>query len=207
MLPDMPKLECPFVRKLVKFDEYLVTPEINPWYEWVFEDENVKCVEKMDGTNISIKIQDKKVIAIQNRLNIIDPWDKSTAHIMEWLYESLKKGYLDLPDGVYFGELIGPKLQWNPYKLERHVWIPFLSYAQESLAYKSWEKQEKTFENISIWFRDHIFSLYHRKIHDGEITKPEWVIFIHPDGRMAKLRLDMFDWWEGRRHKGEGLGK
>ena len=29
----------------------------------------------------------------------------------------------------------------------------------------------------------------------------EGVVFTHPDGRMAKLRKDMFDWHKGPRHK------
>ena len=29
----------------------------------------------------------------------------------------------------------------------------------------------------------------------------EGVVFTHPDGRMAKLRIDMFDWYKGPRHK------
>ncbi len=28
----------------------------------------------------------------------------------------------------------------------------------------------------------------------------EGIVFTHPDGRMAKLRRDMFDWFKGRRH-------
>lgn len=201
MLPDFPKVQCPFERVLRKFDEYLVTPKITPWYEWVFEDPDVVCVEKLDGTNISIKVENKSVVAIQNRKNIINPWSKSTVHIMEWIYEALKKGYLDLEDGVYFGELIWPKLQGNPYDLEKHIWIPFFTYAKNSLAYKSWWKYDIGFDSISNWFEKDIFSLYYRKIHKWEKKKPEWVIFYHPDGRIAKLRLDMYDWYKWRRHK------
>ncbi len=201
MLPDMPKLESPFIRKINEKGEYVVINELNPWYEWVFEDENVLCVEKLDGTNICVEIKNKEIVNIQNRLNIIKPWEKSTSHIMEWLYESLKKWFLDLSDWIYYWELIWPKLQWNPYKLDRHIWIPFSSYAKESLVYNSWWKYWKTFDDISNWFQNYIFSLYFRKKHNWEIVKPEWVIFISPDWKMAKLRLDMFDWYEGRRHR------
>lgn len=55
MLSDFPKLECPFVRRLFSVNPeqwkkegaalglrepevYLVTDQINPGYEWVFED-------------------------------------------------------------------------------------------------------------------------------------------------------------------------
>jgi len=47
--------------------------------------------------------------------------------------------------------------------------------------------------------------LYNLRIHgrtpDGD--KPrfvEGIVFTHPDGRMAKLRGDMFDWFKGKRH-------
>jgi hypothetical protein len=35
----------------------------------------------------------------------------------------------------------------------------------------------------------------------GEEAFVEGVIFNHPDGRVAKLRRDMYDWWKGDRHK------
>ena len=66
MIPNFPKLECPFVRKNYKVDiedfkkyghelqlrepkVYLVTPEVNPGYEWVFDDPNTFAVEKQNG--------------------------------------------------------------------------------------------------------------------------------------------------------------
>jgi len=164
-LPDMPKLESPFLRKMID-GEYIVTSEITSWYEWVFEDNDVIAMEKLDGTNISIEIKDKKPVRVQNRLNKIDFWDKSKAHIIEWIYESFYKWYMDVADWIYFWELIWPKLQSNPYDLDKHIWIPFLTYAKESLAYKSWWKYETSFDSISKWFEwDDIFSLYYRKVH------------------------------------------
>jgi hypothetical protein len=29
----------------------------------------------------------------------------------------------------------------------------------------------------------------------------EGIVFTHPDGRMAKIRKDMFEWFKGKRHK------
>jgi hypothetical protein len=72
-LTDYPKLHCPFVRKtyevnqddwrkhgrklqLRKPEVYLVTPEINPGYEWVFDDPDTIAVEKLDGTNVKLLI-------------------------------------------------------------------------------------------------------------------------------------------------------
>jgi hypothetical protein len=91
LLPDMPKIESPYVRVLSAKKEYLVTPEVTPGYEWVFDDPSVICVEKLDGTNIAIEILDKSVVKIQNRMNVVHPWEARTSHIMEGLYESLKK--------------------------------------------------------------------------------------------------------------------
>jgi len=202
LLPDMPKLESPFVRNMIN-REYIVSSKITSWYEWVFEDNDVIAMEKLNGTNISIEIKDKKPVRIQNRLNKVAFWDKSKAHIIEWIYESFYKWYLDLSDWVYFWELRWPKLQWNPYDLDKHIWIPFFTYAKQSLAYKSWWKYETSFNSISNWFKgDDIFSLYYRKIHKWTKKKPEGIVFYSPSkNKLAKLRLDMFDWYKWRRHR------
>lgn len=33
-----------------------------------------------------------------------------------------------------------------------------------------------------------------------QITDHPYIFLVHPDGRMAKLRKDMFDWFKGKRH-------
>jgi hypothetical protein len=63
---------------------------------------------------------------------------------------------------------------------------------------------------MSKWFQE-LMPLYALMIHGSEkITADptrvgfvEGVVFTHPDGRMAKLRKDMFDWYKGTRHKEE----
>jgi hypothetical protein len=73
------------------------------------------------------------------------------------------------------------------------------------LAYKSWHKYPKTFENIEKWFSGEIkdggiFSLLARR--KGIELKPEGVVFHNlKTGQMAKLRLDMFKGFKGNRHK------
>jgi hypothetical protein len=112
---DMPKLECPFVRKEINGD-YVVTPEITPGYEWVFEDDSVKAIEKLHGTNVSIVIQDGTIVAIFNRTERLPFFNKGKRHIIEGILESYERGYIDkLLDGQHFGELIGPKVNGNPY--------------------------------------------------------------------------------------------
>lgn len=197
---DMPKLESPFVRKEVN-GEYIVTPEIAEGYEWVFNDDSVLATEKLHGTNVSIVIQDGVISQVYNTTERIPLFNKGKWHIIEGIMESYRRGYTDfLGDGQHFGELIGERVHGNPHEIEGHLWIPFKTYAQEHLAYKSWGKYPKTFEAISSWFQNDIFSLFARMKHN-KVVKPEGVVFVHPDGRMAKLRLDMFDWWVSVRHK------
>lgn len=205
---DMPKLESPFKRKVIN-GIYIVTPEIEEGYEWVFDgkEDEVLCTEKLDGTDVSIIIEQGKITRIFNRTNEIPFFNKGSKHIVEGVLNSYERGYCDFTDGQYFGEVIGPKLQGNPYKLTEHLWIPFESYVRDHLTYKSWHKYPKTFDNITNWFKipiseGGIFSLFLRK--RGIEAKPEGVVFHNlKTGQMAKLRLDMFEDFKGRRHEGK----
>ncbi len=207
---DMEKIKSPFVRKEVD-GKYIVTDEIEEGYAWVFEDDSVMAIEKLHGTNVSIQITDGVITGIWNRTERIPFFNKGKQHIVMGILNSYSKGYTEfLGDGQHFGELIGPKVNGNPYKLDEHIWIPFESYGQKHLKYKCWGKYPKTFESIREWFKE-LMPLYNLRIHGkGEITiggkkvEPnhfvEGIVFTHQDGRMAKLRLDMFDWFKGERH-------
>ncbi len=52
-MKDFPKLHTPFKREMIS-EDYLVTPQVDPDYEWVFKDEGVRAVDKLDGTNIGL---------------------------------------------------------------------------------------------------------------------------------------------------------
>ena len=203
---DFPKLDSPFIRKTIK-DRYIVTPEINPKYKWVFEDPGVKAVDKLDGTNLCVRIEGNKITRIFNRIqekNIFPPgttqskWDGAC---MEGLARAIRKEWLKgLPDGDYYGELIGEIFNGNPHKMQGHIWVPF-EYLARKCHWRSWIKNQypKDFDSISAWFRD-LTSLFNQVMKLEEI-KTEGLVFHHPDGRMAKLRRDMFDWHKGRGHK------
>ena len=195
----MPKLQCPFVRKEVNGD-YIITDEITEGYDWVFEDESVMAIEKLHGTNVSIVIKEGVVAEIYNRTSRIQFINKGKKFISEGVLNSYERCYNDLlVDGQHFGELIGPKVNGNPYKLEKHLWIPFSTFGQKHLKYKCWGKYPKTFESLSEWFKE-LMPLYALMKGDKE-GFVEGIVFTHPDGRMAKLRCDMFDWFKGSRHK------
>jgi hypothetical protein len=178
---------------------------VNPGYEWVFEDEDTFAVEKLDGTNIKLYTEKGRLLLLQNRKNVIDPLQviKGKTFIVEGIFRSIGKGYVQ-EDGEQTGELIGPKLQGNPYKLDLHEWYPF-EKATQALRYKSFHDHERTFDNWSAWFKDWLFSRYFTKraskLGLDDKVMAEGVVFYNLKRKaagqiwMAKLRRDMFDWY------------
>ncbi len=193
----MPKVMSPFKRKMNEKGQYLATPEIEEGYEWVFNDPQTMAIEKLDGTNVSVVIEHGVITAIFNRTARVPFFNNGKRFIIDGVYNSFERGYLNmLSDGQHFGELIGPKVQGNPYKLKEHIWIPFNSYARKNLSYKSWGKYPKDFETISNWFKSDLMPLYFMSQNNGDKTGfCEGIMFTHPDGRLAKVRKDMFEWY------------
>ncbi|HUU88354.1 MAG TPA: hypothetical protein VMX17_11460 [Candidatus Glassbacteria bacterium] len=217
ILTDYPKLQCPFIRKNFKVDledwekygrelqlrspeVYLAVDEINPGYEWVFEDKETIAVEKLDGSNVKLMTENGRLVALQNRKNIIDPLQiiKGKTFIIEGVFQAIGKGYVN-HEGEQAGELIGPKVQGNPYKLLTHLWYPFLKSIKH-LSYRSFHEHERTFENWSSWFKDWLPSRFATKCGNEDIMA-EGVIFYNlkrkSENRVyrAKLRRDMFEWY------------
>ena len=221
VLTDFPKIECPFLRQTFKVNPeqwkkygaamklrvpevYLVVDRINPGYEWVFEDPDTIAVEKLDGTNIKILTEGGRLLVVQNRKIPIDLLQvfKGKTFIIEGIFRSIGKGYVK-ETGEQAGELIGPKVQGNSYKLDFHEWYPFEKAIQD-LRYKSFHEHDRTFDNWSSWFLEGLFSRYFTKraskVGSDEKVMAEGVVFYNlrrkEEGRtwMAKLRRDMFPW-------------
>ncbi len=179
---------------------YLVRNIVNPGYEWVFDDPDTFCCEKIDGQNIKIQTRDGHIKAVQNRKNIVHYTQviKKDHRVLEGIVSSIGKGYLD-PNAIQAGELIGPKLQGNPYQLDHHLWYPF-SKAVSSLRYKAFDKHGRTLEGWSLWFEKYIFSLFMQKRGIKDVF-PEGIVIYNMKRKlqgqiyMAKLRRDMFDWY------------
>ena len=154
------------------------------------------------NTNVSILIQEGAVTAVFNRTERIPFINKGKKWLIEGILNSKERGYLEfLGDGQHFGELIGEKVNGNPYKIKGHLWIPFSGFCQKHLKYKCWGKYPKTFESISEWFKE-LMPLY-TSMKGDRSGFVEGIVFTNPDGRMAKLRRDMFEWFKGERHKVE----
>lgn len=221
LLTDFPKIECPFLRQTFKVNPeqwkkdgaalklrapevYLVVDKINPGYEWVFEDPETIAVEKLDGTNIKILTEGGRLLAVQNRKNPIDLLQvfKGKTFIIEGIFRSIGKDYVK-ESGEQTGELIGPKVQGNPYKLDFHEWYPFEKAIQD-LRYKSFHEHDRTFDNWSSWFQSGLLSRYFTKraskMGSDEKVMAEGIIFYNLKRKeekktwMAKLRRDMFIW-------------
>ena len=210
MVSDYPKIHSPFVRENNEDGDYVVIDEVNEGYEWVFEEDDVLAVEKLDGTNVSILIENGEIIGVWNRKNRIKPFNSNTQHhrIIKGIQNAISRNYTGmLPDGQHFGELLGPKINGNNHELDGWLWYPFAK-AKKSLRYKSWGNYPKTYDVISEWFEDSLFSLFASRHHDQNFEESsvsngtfcEGIMFYRSNGDKAKLRRDMWSWYEGNRH-------
>jgi hypothetical protein len=196
-MKDMPKLESPFVRvdKIIKGKKRrIVINKINEGYEWVFDGSDVLCTEKLDGTNVSINMVYGELKGLANRTNRIFYDTLEDNKYINGVRVANGKGRISEDNGQHFGELMGPKIQKNFLKLDKPEWFPF-EYLRNNFSYKSFHRYPKTFENLSNWFKNDIFSLLYLKLY-REKVKPEGVVFYQPStGKMSKLRCDMFEWY------------
>lgn len=240
-----PKVHSPFKRLGNADGEYVAYDEVNDGYDWVFDNEDVLAVEKLDGTNCCVRIEETEEgrnITGYTRfgyqpMQYADPYgSRDHQYIVRAIQNSLKRGYLDgLGEGVHYGECVGESLgsgldSSNPHELGERLFIPF-QWLVDKCHYKSWGDYPKTFDSLSYWFEEELFSLFHSRMHGVDLDESsvsngtfcEGIVFVHPDAiltdeihveeehtsggmyykstpHLAKLRRDMFDWYEGDRH-------
>ena len=133
-----------------------------------------------------------------NRKNCVDILKIKNGYpnISEAVIYSAQKGYIE--EGLQYGEAIGPKIQGNPYQLEKHIWYPFKK-AQKSLIYKAFFDFPRTYESWEEWFKTYLYSRFAGK--RGKKIFAEGVVFYSESRRkegkvyMAKLRRDMFKFY------------
>lgn len=228
-----PKVRAVYERDNNENDRYTVNPVVNQGFDWVFEDaENVEAVEKIHGTNMSVLRKNGRVTDVATRIgdrsmNRVNPYSDTESHyLVRGVQNSIRRGYInESEDGWLFGELVGPKVHGNPYKLDEHLFVPF-DWLRDKCQYKSYGKYSTEFEDISNWLQNEIFSLFYSKMNGTELSEAsvsngvfvEGIVFIHPDFNhsihprlletsqsddygsvtrtIGKLRRDMFDWYE-----------
>jgi hypothetical protein len=221
---DFPKIQSPFVREELN-GKYVCTPVINPEYRWVFTEESIS-VDKLDGTNVSMWVKDKKIQAILNRENVINIWEPGRSRFGVAVLNAISKGYIQPPsrlkDGGYFGEMIGESVQGNPYGVSGHLWVPFERLRTKYL-FKFWfdfvktlkdKSDEEIYNAVSDVFKG-LWSIFKRN-HCGiqgvvdetigfEGAASEGIVFYRKSqidnySVCCKLRRDMFDWFAGKGH-------
>ncbi len=160
----------------------LVTDEINPQCQWVFNGEGI-ATRKYDGTCVLIKdgeyfkrrevkkgkptpvdfveVEHDQVTGKKVGWVPVDPTNPSDKYHIEALQSDIK-------DGTY--ELLGPKIQGNPENMPVHV-----LYLHED----AWEYDDvpRSSEGLKNWLK-------YRDI--------EGLVFHHEDGRMAKIKKKDF---------------
>lgn len=205
-----PKVHSPYKRAEDSNGNYVVDPDgeflgVKEDYEWVFENSDVTCVEKLHGTNGAVRVEwgeEGPEIDAYTRhgpagFNEVEPFG-STHHrrITRAVQNSLRRGYLDRLDdgtggfdgGVHYGEIVGPDFHGNMHELDENLFIPF-QWLERKCSYNSWGKYPKDFETIRGWLKDDLFSLFHSAMHGTDLTESsvsngtfvEGLMFLHPD--------------------------
>jgi hypothetical protein len=195
---DYPKLHSPFIRKETS-EGYFCTEEIDENEKWFLED-GVIAVDKIDGTNIAVLFHNNELYKVFNRTSEKRLLNKNSSNwslaCMEGIMTALSRNWCKNfeNDKYYYGELVGPIVNGNRHKLNKHYWVPF-EYLKEHCFWKSWSenKYPKTYKDIKEWFKE-LPSLFSMRINKGEKVLAEGLVFYHSDGRRCKLRRDMFDY-------------
>lgn len=230
--PKFPKVKAPYIRNENTSGNYVVTKTVLDENEWVFSRaKEVDAVEKLHGTNVAVLLNDNEIRKVSTRkgdrtMNPVETYKNTQHHsIVRGIQNSYRRGYLDeLTDGWNYGELVGPKIQSNPYDLDENLFIPF-DWLRENCTYKSYGEYPTDFESISNWLENDIFSLFYAKMKGKEFEKAsvsngvfvEGIVFVHPSveksirpqdiqtresdkydivtNHLSKLRRDMYEWF------------
>lgn len=191
----MRKIETLFVRDP---KTHLAIPEVNFECQWVMDGEGV-ATEKFDGTACLIRNgKFYKRLHLKEGLPRPEGWlhwsfDLWQDHGHGWIEVENKprdkyhcEGYRSLlpddPDGTY--ELVGPKIQGNPYNLTEHQLWQHGAIRLDGPMIHSFPPL-RTFECIQEYL--HLYVV-------------EGIVWHHPDGRMVKIkRRDFGLVWPERR--------
>ncbi len=160
----------------------------NPKCDWVFEGEGI-ATRKLDGTCCMIRdgALFKRRELRKGEQSPVDfeaaDYDEETGKTIGWVpvgdgpEDQWHREAFDptLTDGTY--ELLGPKIQGNPEALEHHYLMPHSGA-------KIYDDVPRNFVGIREWL-------------SGKDI--EGLVFHHPDGRMAKIKLRDFGMKRGGR--------
>lgn len=151
-----------------------VIDQIKPECQWVLDSEGI-ATAKIDGTNVKIE----NGILLKRRKPKDRDYDDAayvpcerTNPADKWAFEAADVRLH--PDGIY--ELIGPKVQGNPHRHDRHELVSVVppSHSLRLMAVQP----PRTFDGLRAYFAGEA----------GVVFDFEGIVFHHPDGRMAKIK-------------------
>ena len=165
-------------------DRSRVTSQVHEGCEWVLAGEGV-ATQKIDGTSCLIrdgKLYKRRELRKGDKappLFEIADHDEETGKTVGWVPCDIgpeDRWHLEafqaqpgLPDGTY--ELVGPKVQGNPEQKGRHELV---AHNDPSLVFYATKSPPRDFDGLMDWMQG---------------KEIEGVVWHHPDGRMAKLKL------------------
>lgn len=151
------------------------------------------ATEKLDGTNVRLTIRCGTLVRLEKRRNpdkiqkhkgIEEPWyvdategDPQDQYLWQAVLNTRLAG---LPDGEWSGEVLGPNVQGNPLKLEKHVVVLF-SLGQAPV----FEDAPTTFAELKEW-------LPKQKSKLGNDCGIEGLVWHCPSGEMYKIKTKDF---------------
>lgn len=176
----MQKIPTLFLRD--ESDRRHVTSTINPLCQWVINGEGTPT-RKYDGTCVMLDDAGKWWARREVKLGKTPPpnyvpvtTDETTGKMMGWepieqsAFAKFHVEAVNWADGFSFSpgtyELIGPKVNGNPERLDGHI---LFEHAKAQVFYDA----PRDFEGLRVWLLDHHY---------------EGIVWHHPDGRMVKLK-------------------
>jgi len=179
-----------------QLDPRLVDKEID-WSQAI-------CTEKFNGTNVAVQIYHnmfsyykRKNPTKEEKKQGIEPSytavlkDNPNDKYINKAFENTNIGELQkkyhLSDGLYSAEAIGPKIQGNPYKLEKHQLI-FFSIPEFIKPY-NFLVVHPTFD----WLKEHL-PLLTSHLDETDTIPIEGLVWHFPDKSMIKIKTEDFDY-------------
>jgi hypothetical protein len=181
------KMFPPFIRDL---KTGLCIQEVAKDWAWCFDPSQAIVLEKLDGTNVKIEVDGVNLTIYarnQTHKGYVPVMLNDTAYkyIVQGVVNRVAARSKRIKDGTHYGEVLGPAIQSNPYGLNTHMWYTFEPHKDGVKAYKD----APVGDNFEAW-KSYILNL---KSLLNPNVEAEGIIFLNRnDGRMAKLRKDMF---------------
>ena len=161
-----------------------------------FAFEEAVATEKLDGTNIRITIRKGTVVRVEKRRNpskvqkqqgITEPWyvDADTYdNADKWIFDAVKNtDFVDVPDGEWSAEAIGPNIQGNPLNLDKNQVFIF--------SLPDW-RAKITLTDVPTEFEALQTYLSQQKSSVGNDCLMEGIVWHHPNGDMVKIKRKDF---------------